>query len=128
MVSRRVSTASKTGLQRSVSQHSAPSLDVVFTSDPMFVQAGNGNSVPRGLSGVEHDQSAVPILNFRSDDAYATMVEVSRRASAAKEMKAALKAQIAAKRTIQTRAADDDEYEVRSLPVVSLQAATPPGC
>lgn len=37
-----------------------------------------------------------------------TVAEISRRASAAKEMKAALKAQIAAKRSLESRTADDE--------------------
>lgn len=121
MPSRRLSSSSSTRLGR-VDSHRQDSqkLDVVFSTDPMFVQAGNGKAVPRGLSGVEHDQSAAPVLNFRSDDAYATMSEISRRASAAKEMKAALKAQIAAKRTLESGAADDDDYQV-SPSVVSRQ-------
>lgn len=114
MPSRRLSSSSSSALASSVGQRQgSQQLDVVFTSDPLFVHAGNGVAVPRGLSGVQHDHSAAPVLNFRSDDAYATMSEISRRASAAKEMKAALKAQIAAKRTLESGAADDDDYEVR---------------
>jgi hypothetical protein len=87
----------------------------MFNTDPIFVRAGqNGRAIPRGLSGVQHDWHDQPMLNFKSADPYATFSEMSRRASAAKEMQAALKAQIAAKRTIAKRAVTDDhDYAVR---------------
>lgn len=88
-------------------------LDVSFNTDPLFVRAGqNGVTVPRGLSAVESD-TAVPVLKFKSDDAYATASELTRRASAAKEMRAALAAQISAKRMVTSKAVNaDDYYEV----------------
>lgn len=100
-------------------------LDVKFNTDPMFVRAGqNGIAVPRGLSAVESD-SAVPVLKFKSDDAYATAAELSRRASAAKEMRAALAAQISAKRMVTSKAFNaDDHYEVR-FPVTTRLFASP---
>lgn len=122
MVSRKLSSSSSTVLASGGQRKDAQQLDVVFNTDPMFVHAGNGTAVPRGLSGVQHDHSAAPVLNFRSDDAYATMSERSRRASAAKEMKAALKAQIAAKRSLESRTADDDDYEVRAPDLTWLLA------
>eukprot|EP00892_Ulva_mutabilis_P000763 jgi/Ulvmu1/10688/UM067_0014.1 len=85
-------------------------LDVNFNTDPMFVRAGqNGVSVPRGLNAVESD-TAVPVLKFKSDDAYATASELTRRASAAKEMRAALAAQISAKRMVTSKAVNADDY------------------
>lgn len=90
-------------------------LDVNFNTDPMFVKAGqNGVVVPRGLSAVESD-AGVPVLKFKSDNAYATASELTRRASAAKEMRAALAAQITAKRMVTSKAVNaDDHYEVRA--------------
>jgi hypothetical protein len=85
------------------SAHSQPQngkLDVSFNTDPLFVRAGqSGVTVPRGLSGVESSNEE-PILQFTSDSAYSTVTEISRRASAAREMRAALAAQIAAKQIL----------------------------
>lgn len=105
---------------------SPPRLDVHFNTDPLFVRAGiDGMAVPRGLSGVESDTS-VPVLKFKSDDAYATAAELSRRASAAKEMRAALAAQISAKRMVTSKAFDaDDHYEVRILVTTQLSPLHP---
>lgn len=101
------------GLGWKAAHSSGQRLDVNFNTDPMFVRAGqNGIAVPRGLSAVESD-TAVPVLKFKSDDAYATAAELSRRASAAKEMRAALAAQISAKRMVTSKAFNaDDHYEV----------------
>lgn len=71
MVSRRLSSSSSSALASGGLRKDSQQLDVVFNTDPMFVHAGNGTAVPRGLSGVQHDQSAAPVLNFRSDDAFA---------------------------------------------------------
>jgi hypothetical protein len=107
MVSRRLSSNSSGVINSTSKGCQSQQLDVVFNTDPMFVQAGNGIAVPRGLSGVQHDHDAMPVLNFRSDDAYSSFSEISRRASAAKEMRAALQAQIAAKRTLQSGTVDE---------------------